>query len=276
MIDVPLEFRPKINTVYPQNNFQIFEEWLYNQQPFNTEREYLGVQWTAYFVNHSYGNDYAALNRLQQYIDGLPRDKKYWAVVQYDDSILVDFNGLDILQFNMSESYDYPLPLLMQPHPYKFDEDRNILFSFIGSRTHPIREKVFSLSGDDIIISDKPHNIETYCKVLSKSLFGLCPRGYGKNSFRVQESIQYGAIPVYISDEFVFPHNLDFNEFGVVIEEKDVHRTREILNSISDYEIIQKQDKLKYIFENYYTYEANLRLILQHLKNETSIHSSNT
>jgi hypothetical protein len=81
--------------------------------------------------------------------------------------------------------------------------------------------------------------------------------------------MQYGSIPVYISDEFVNPHNVPFESYGIVIKAEDAHRVDEILTAIPPYEVIQKQDKLKQVFNDLYTYESNFNLILKHLQSDT-------
>jgi hypothetical protein len=52
---------------------------------------------------------------------------------------------------------------------------------------------------------------------MARSIFALCPRGYGKSSFRIMEAIHFGAIPVYISDEFVTPYHSPFNSFCIQV-----------------------------------------------------------
>ena len=233
MIDVPKRFAKQINVIYPPNNLLLFEEWFSMQNLPETEREYLPIQWTAYYVNNNYGQDKVALKELQDFLYSLPTDKRYYTIHQYDDGILNDVGHLDLLQFSMSKNIGYQLPLLSMPHPYQFDGSKLWFGNFIGSRTHPLRNKA-----EDLIrkkryyISYDNHPIEKYCEIISKSLFTLCYRGYGCNSFRIAESMQYGSIPVYISDEFILPHGLNFNEFGVLIKEEDVDRTDEILLSI--------------------------------------------
>ena len=37
------------------------------------------------------------------------------------------------------------------------------------------------------------------------SVFGLAPRGYGPTSFRLYETMQMDAVPIYISDVFWLP-----------------------------------------------------------------------
>src|SRR6476620_5596163 len=106
MIEVPQEFRPTINTVYPPSNFYEFERWFGDNYKENLDREYLGVYWCGYQVNNNYGQDVEAMYRLQSFVDSLPRDKRYFTVVQYDNGCGVDFKDLDIVTFGMS----YRLP----------------------------------------------------------------------------------------------------------------------------------------------------------------------
>ena len=266
MINVPYEYMLDINTVYPYGNYVIFEKWLSQQNIPDTKREYLPIQWTSYFVNNQYGNDKEALKNLQWYIDSLPKDKQYWTCVQYDDGILVDVSGIDLLQFSMSKDIGVKIPLLSMPHQFKKLVQKDILASFVGTWTHQIREHIFRIRNEEYYISDQPHTESEFCDVVSRSIFGLCPRGYGLSSFRIGECLQYGTIPVYISDEFIIPFGLDFNEFGVIIESKDAHRIEEILSSISLLSIIEKQNNIKEVYERYYTYEGAFNEIKQYLE----------
>jgi FkbM family methyltransferase len=263
--ELPAEFRPRIKFPYPDDNHTIFEEWFFQQAIPKTERVYLPVFWTSYYVNHSYGKDKVAIKRLQDYINSLDRSKKYYTICQYDDGVLNDLSGLDIKIFGMSGEYDYPLPLLCQPHRFTFRQSRNLFANFIGRNTHPIRKPLFDLKGRGYLISDKRHSLQAFCDILSRSTFTLCPRGYGATSFRIQEAIQYGSIPVYISDEFIFPHNLMFENYGVVIKEEEVGKIDEILRSIPPAEIQRKQAILPAMFKNYFTYEANRKIILENI-----------
>ena len=266
MIYVPSRFQQKINVEYPPNNKILFEEWVISQAPFNTAREFLAINWTGYYVNNNYGNDREAMSALQVFLDDLPTDKKYWTVVQYDYSILNNVSHLDLLQFNMSKNIGVGMPLLCQPHPYQFPYEKKYEANFIGSKTHPIRnfaEELRKHSG--YYISYDPHNIETYCRILSESQFTLCFRGYGQNSFRIAEAMQYGSIPVYISDTFVDCFDANFEDYGVLIHEIDAHMIDDILKAIPLYEVMMKQDRLREYYEKYYTYTGALTQILKRL-----------
>jgi hypothetical protein len=47
--------------------------------------------------------------------------------------------------------------------------------------------------------------IVAYNRLLSQSLFSLCPGGAGPNTLRLWESLGTGAIPVVLSDRYEFP-----------------------------------------------------------------------
>lgn len=264
------EFQPTIGVVYPPSNKIEFERYFgENYKGCNTDREYIQVYWCGYLVNHNYGNDKEAVQRLQNYVDSLPNDKQYFTISQFDDGVGVDWKGKDVLEFNMSKIGEnkFPLPLIGQAHPFTYDEPKLHFANFIGSKTHPIRDKIFALAGQKgYYIASGHHPIDLYCKIISLSTFTLAPRGYGLNSFRICEALQYGSIPVYISDEFIEPFNIPFNKYGVVIQEKDIDIMHEILKSYTKEEIYMLVQKGRDIYKEYYTYEGCMKNIIKTLE----------
>lgn len=225
---IPPDFQPKQHARYPEDNSHEFERWFRDNTSMdelvNKSRTYLPIFWTAYWCNNGYGRKEKNKNRLQRFVDTIPRTKKYFTICQYDDGCMVDFKDLDIKIFGMSGGrIDYPIPLLCMPHKFEFPGiEKDIFCSFVGGDTHPIRrELVKQLEGKEgYYVTMKKHTLQDYCKILARSVFALCPRGYGKSSFRISEAIHYGAIPVYVSDEFIMPYNLGF--CGEICETKDL------------------------------------------------------
>lgn len=261
MIDVPQIFRPHHPFQYPVDNVLIFEEWYYKHfKEYKSEREYLPVFWTSYYCKHKYGKDTYAMRELQSYIDSLDRSKKYYTIIQYDDGILTDLKDLDCFVFGMSgKGADYNLPLICTPHRFTFPGIQKDLFlNFIGRITHPIRQQMIDSlpKRPDYYISTKPHKLQEYCRILARSVFTLCPRGYGATSFRIQEALQYGSIPIYISDKFVRAHDKDF------AYECSIDKLRLVLNTHLDKELIESLQKSMLLnYKDYFTYEANKKII---------------
>ncbi len=262
------KFQPHIIPVYPPNNHLIFEEWFAeNYKGCNTKRELLLIYPTSFHVNNGYGS---RASELQYFCDELDPSKKYFTVCQYDDGVMVDWKGKDVLEFNMSKTNGVMLPLLCQPQPYRFKSEKKWLANFVGSRTHHIRDSALNLQGNsNYYISFNQHNIETYCRIIHESIFTLCYRGYGANSFRIAEAIQYGSIPVYISDEFILPPWVDFEEYGILIPYESVGRIDEILQSVPLEKILEKQNRLKDVYESFYSYQGCMSQIVKYLENES-------
>jgi len=263
-------FLKSINVSYPPGNKPLFEEWLQENYPsIKTDRHLIPVNFTSYHVNNGYGQDNRALQELQSFIDRLDRSVKWAACIQYDDGALIDFKDLDVLQFSMSKKIGVEMPLLCQPQPYKFISEKKWTANFVGGMTHPIRESAKKMEGaDEYYISFEHHNIETYCRILHESLFTLCYRGYGLNSFRIAEALQYNSIPVYISDEFINCFDANFEDYGILITHEDQYRISEILESVPYEDIIRKLERGKEIYQKYYTYEGAFKQIKTILESE--------
>lgn len=278
---VPDMFRPRIRVEYPPDNKQIFEEWFFDNvrsQDIPGDRVYLPVFFCSFQVNNDYGKG-RKMADLQSFIDGLDRSKKYFTITQYDDGPLVDFKDLDIKVFGSGGGrIDCAIPLVCMPHPYHHVipmEHRSFLASFIGSITHPIRQKMIdviqSLPYEQRVkyyISTKHHTIEEYCKIMSESKFALCPRGYGKTSFRICEALQYGAIPMYISDEFINPfpyHRGLHDEFGMIgLHEEWLHKLHSSLTELPNPDMWQIEGS--FIYDKYFKYDSLKNEILEWLK----------
>lgn len=261
-MNVPQEFQRPIKVAYPDGNRPILEEWLMSRID---HPDYLPVNWCGYFVNNNYGNDKNAMRKLQRFIDSLPTDRQIFSVTQYDLGIIANISRLNIKVFGSGGGrIDFPLPLVCQPHGYD-NRPKTIFANFVGSITHPIRKRMIEACPDEWYIHTKPHEIKTFCAVLARSIFTLCPRGFGLTSFRICEALEQKSIPVYISDRFIIPGNQDFNEYGVLVEEKDIERIPEILRSIPQAEIESKRLAGERVYKELYSYEGTRKLILDNL-----------
>lgn len=264
MIQVPKQFQPRQVKEYPQGNVRPFEEWFFDRYEPQPGRRYLPVFWTSYYCQNGYGKSMPPLNSLQNFLKDL-KGEKLFTIVQYDDGILNDVSGLDIKVFAMSgPRIDYPLPLICWPHKGFRGVKRDVFCSFVGRDTHWIRRAILSnrnLYGNGFYVNTGSHKKRQFVDVLNRSVFTLCPRGYGQTSFRIAEALESGSIPVYISDKFIEPHNVPFDDYGVTLTPDQIKDIRKILESIPESEIRRKQAAIPGVFREYYSYEANRELI---------------
>ncbi len=267
----PLDFTIATNHIYPPGNFEIFEEYFYKRfmnESFDLEYCYLPVQWTSYYISKDYCNN--SLFELQIFLDLLPRSLKYFTVVQWDDGIVNDLSDLDLLVFSSGGKGSYPIPLISQPYLLK-NSHKDIFCSFMGSikGRHKIREKIEELySFDDLFFISEKENFESFTEIMSKSLFSLCPRGYGKTSFRICEALSMGSIPVYIYDDPWIPFYdlVPFETYGVLIHESELKNLKKILLSYSEEELINLQKMGSSIYNKYYSYAGCFENIINLLR----------
>lgn len=254
MVNVPREFQPDHPFKYPGDNDIDFERYYFKNFTGHEGRIYLPVMWTAYYCRQR-GN----IHSLQAWLRTLDTSLKYYTIVQYDDGILNDLSGLDIKVFSMSGKGDYYLPLICQPHKTPAADKKDIFCSFVGRRTHPIRNEILSIREPGWMITDKVEKMDRFCNILSRSIFTLCPRGYGPTSFRIMEAMQYGSIPVYISDKFIEPHGIPFGHYGVKIT--NVNELVPTLKSLTPQEIYTLQASVQFTYKNFFTYDSNRTII---------------
>lgn len=273
MVNVPVQFQPRMPFMYPADNCLEFEFWYYtmilNDPERKDQRVYLPVMWTAYYVRNGIDKKFidntSAYSALQQWLNGLPTNAQYYTIVQHDDGIVNNLSHLDIEVFSTGGGkYDHAIPLLSWPHEWQFPTaKKTILASFVGQITHPIRQRLvdrYGIGSEDIFISTKKMNLKDYCLILAMSKYVLCPRGYGPTSFRIQEAMQYGAIPVYISDVFIEPYGVSFESYGCKIRDVMIDRVN-LISFLSDPDINTSTEDRKSNYAAMFNYEACKRFI---------------
>jgi hypothetical protein len=270
-----INFQPRKILEYPPTNNYLFEEYFfdnYNKININHNLEYLPIFWTNYYIKNNFGQN--NLNELQEYLNLLDKSKKYFTIVQYDDNILNDLLGLDIVIFAQGgygnyKNITYPIPLNYMVT--KNSNTKDIFSSFIGTinKRHRIREKLFEIlkNKKEYFISEST-KYNHFKDIMSRSIFSLCPRGYGPTSFRICEALQNESIPVYIFDEPFIPFSKEFNfsDIGILIHESEINNIDKILKSKTTSEINKMIDNGKTIYDTFFTYEGCFNNIIKILE----------
>ena len=272
-------FQVLTNHEYPLYNKVIFEEYFLNyfaENNIDVKRTYLPVLWTNFYIGRNYGN--SNMDDLQGYLNGLDRNKKYFTVVQYDDGVLQNIDDLDLFIFGSGgggrrsvpdKNLGYPIPLICMPNPNIITgRYKDILCCFVGTiKDYAIRRKIKMLYSDDFFIQDKM-GYHLFSDIMERSIFSLCPRGYGTTSFRICESLQHGSIPVYIYDKswIPWPDEFDFNEIGILIHENDIENIKNIISGKTEDEVSQYRINGQKVYEEYFSFEGCAKQIIKKLR----------
>lgn len=250
------------------------------QSKCQTNRIYLPIKWTEYQIQANYGHDAKKIGMLSKYVKTLP-SMKYFTVCQYDDGPLADVPNCLVFSAGGLPDNSVPIPLLSNCHPNAdFDnEDRPILASFVGSiGTHPMRREMEkALSGcKDIMIQETDHNnsVEAFEAAMRMSKYALCPRGYGRTSFRMYEAMQFGCIPIYISDVHWLPFQdeLDWDKFSYVVKADRMNNLAEVFAAPEWFSgsYKEKRKTLKKVLHSHFNYNATFAAIERILARENN------
>jgi len=122
----------------------------------------------------------------------------------------------------------------------------SLLFSFVGSPTHPIRKAILTLSHPNAHVErvenflfwdpETPQYEERrvrFQEILDDSSFVICPRGHGTSSIRLFETMAAGRVPVVLSDFWVPPAGPAWDDFVVRWPEGDLEGLTQHLESLA-------------------------------------------
>lgn len=241
----------------------------------STDRKFIKIGWTSYYNN---GLD---KQKIQDYLDALDQNNKYFTVSQHDDAPSENLPK-DTLVFCAGGNYKgrnkIPIPLICSKIPKKHIKtcNKDIFCSFVGSMTHPVRNRILQLYYDntDFVLSLQKwtHAVSSisfmnFIDITSRSKYTLCPRGYGTSSFRLYECMQLNSIPVYISDIHDLPWSdeLNWEDFCVLIKDTEVEYIKDILMNISEDQYIMMSKNIKKIYDQYFTLRGVCNNIIQRI-----------
>jgi hypothetical protein len=157
------------------------------------------------------------------------------------------------------------LPWVQQPREprwqRRWSRPRDLRFSFAGAIAYPQlppqhirggRLRSIAGAGDDHFIGTAAEARERFGwggtdrNILRRSIFAICPGGFGRWTFRLAQAVYYGAIPVVVSDSYVKPHGnrLAWERFSLTVPEDELETIPDRLRGMGEGEIKSLQQGL--------------------------------
>ena len=157
------------------------------------------------------------------------------------------------------------LPWVQQPREprwrRRWTRPRDLLYSFAGAMSYPQlppehirggRLRTIAGAGEDHFVGSADDARERYGwggsdrNILRRSVFAICPGGFGRWTFRLAQAVYYGAIPVVVSDGYVKPygHHIAWDEFSLTVPEAELKTIPERLRSMPDSQVQSLQQAL--------------------------------
>lgn len=148
-------------------------------------------------------------------------------------------------------------------------EARDILASFRGVDSHPIRHALAAIAdGEKIVITlvdgrdyaGRVHALTNatdarYAALLQRSVFAFVPRGDANFSYRLLEVMSFGCIPVILSDGWVLPfdRSLPWGACSLRFSADAIPMIPAILGSLSDEEISSRFTGVRRAYDAHFT-----------------------
>jgi Exostosin family len=185
--------------------------------------------------------------------------------------------GLDLLHFaaggyGNSTPNAVPIPLLKKEFkPSGLPKLINL--SYQGTMSHPIRYELAEVLKPLALVL--PYWESHWDVLLDRSVFVACPRGNGHTSFRLFEALQLHTIPIYVWHDVAWlPYTelVDWNEFAIVIESKDMHKLPELIASADVRKMQQRLSEVAHMFTTEYT----VQYILDRINSDRCQHCSSS
>lgn len=281
-----LRIKPTYPAYPPYHLGPYMEEYFYefykrNKTDFdNTGYTLIPIFWTNLYIAG------VPDNIIQEYVDHLPSQQKYFTLCQFDDGIHNELpqNTINFVAGGNKEGI--PVPLICSPLPKQLIEQnikKDIFCSFVGTcldtEKYSCRLKLykqFSNDKDFYFTQKRPWDrivtqtqFQEFINITQRSNFTLCPRGYGLQSFRIYEALQLNSIPVFVYNKpfFPFADKIDWDDFCIRVHENDIPQLKFRLKSITEEKIDLMLKKGREIYEQYFTMEGMSKSILTALKN---------
>ncbi|KAL0898640.1 hypothetical protein Bca101_082601 [Brassica carinata] len=152
--------------------------------------------------------------------------------------------------------------------------ERKILAFFAGSMhgyLRPILVQLWENKELDMKIFGPmprdPQGKKQYREYMKSSRYCICARGYEVHTPRVVEAIINECVPVIIADNYVPPffEVLNWEEFAVFVEEKDIQNLRNILLSIPEERYIGMQARVKTVQQHFLWHKKPVKFDLFHM-----------
>lgn len=118
-------------------------------------------------------------------------------------------------------------------------------------------------------LDEKEYLRYIYKKSLSECKFVLCPRGRGSNSIRFFEALNFGKIPILISDDVKLPlrSKIDYSEFCIEMQEKNYFRIEQYVdNFLKTHDIKTASLKAREISENWFSINSLEKFVTESVR----------
>jgi hypothetical protein len=301
ILDVPVSLQSSARPYPPHSKGVGIEAFFHRyalHHEIKTDWIYVPVYWTNNYHHdstHRRTSQLSAMSAHQRILDSLNPVHRYFTLVQGDDGIYENTPEC-LTVFGAGGSGDIPIPLICDTQHPSLSLPRMLLASFRGTKecggpdtSAPGSSSSWNVNGEgacvrrgmwkhlgkhrDIALEDSLGglpDVDRFRRLVASSDFSLCPRGYGKTSFRLYESMEFNTIPVYICQESSFwipwENQLPWHDFCVFATPEELTGLYGRLQSLRGSWLDNARAILPGIYKSNFTADATCQQIKEWLE----------
>ena len=284
------QYYEQVQTIKQQGHFDSYFHLRYATENPNTNKTYLPIYWHyVWWTIHGQKDKQLILdvrNAVENIYNGLDPTLRYFTVTC---GVHCNENLYPILPSNVEiycggyndgecDNLWHAIPYYKNQWPRRRDELPKDIFCFYpmtGDYQGKVRDQLNKLLtcneykgfSHQIFSTCRIYSFDLYAELLNRSKFVLCPRGTNPGTFRFYEAMECGAIPVYISNQFILPYQdeVNWDDCCVRITPDQMKNIPEILSSISDDRQARMRKAISSFVSQYLTYEKMYKNIIKHV-----------
>jgi len=227
------------------------------------------IPWTDIWVKNKFEYPEDLVSAMK---DLLREDVMYITVNQNDDgfvgrsTVFNDIQNTYHITVLSAGGYGHvPIPLLKQPEatPTKTPlNKRKHLVSYVGSRNHAPNNMRENMIAHIDQAGHYYYKGPQWREVMAQSKFSLCPRGYGRTSYHVMETLQMGLIPIQVYlDQPWLPYGNLMKDVSFTVTNEELPDLLLQLSEIPDSEIAEMEDRIEKFRKDYFSFEGAIKEI---------------
>lgn len=262
-LTVSSEIRPNSGFRAPAHNDdfgveQDFSEWLFNSGYLTAYQSEADWDYFPAYFNRLYCNHWGNRSELLQaeILRCVSRNRPTFTIAEYDLYTYhpdFDFCGMVIFTASRRGDQGIDIPLLCSLHQNRqLSNSRKWLASFMGKfETHGSREEMRQVLQDrpDVYLTES-QNTAAYIQLLADSYIALAPRGYGGQTFRFYEAMQFGCVPLLIGDLDTRPFKEYIDWDGCSLYCQNAARLPDMLDALTTAELTRMGQQAQATFYN--------------------------
>ncbi|MEH1928096.1 exostosin domain-containing protein [Nostoc sp.] len=169
----------------------------------------------------------------------------------------------------------------IEPYVQNFQHQPDLVFSFMGAATSPIRKTLFHkqlfIELPETLIENtsswsnwNSHNplreerTKRYAETLARSKFVLCPRGGGTSSHRLFETMQMGRVPIILADNWVAPVGPEWELFSIRVAENRISEIPQLL-TLYEHRYEEMGEKAQQAWEEWFSPKVQFHRLAENI-----------